>query len=111
MFGFGKQPSVTTLSPLEVKQLLETNGATLVDVRESSEWAAGHIAGAIHVPLGSLRARLGELPTDKRIVFHCQAGGRSAQAVAVASAAGYPFDTHMGGGFGAWLAHGFPAVR
>jgi len=108
MFGFGRRSTMTTLTPGEVCQLVESGGVTLVDVREPSEWAAGHIAGAVHMPLGTLRARLGELPADKRIVFYCQAGGRSAQAVSTATAAGYPFDTHMGGGFGSWKAHGLP---
>ena len=56
--------------------------AVLVDVREDDEWAAGHAPNAIHIPLGELPSRLGELPeTDDTVAIVCRMGGRSARAV------------------------------
>lgn len=108
MFGFGAQSSIKTLTPTQVRQM--GDAVTLVDVRENAEWAAGHIEGAIHIPLGRLREEMELIPSDKPVVFYCQAGGRSSQAIAIAKAAGQPHDTHMGGGISAWRAQGSPAA-
>jgi len=65
--------------------------ATILDVREDDEWAAGHIAGAVHIPLGGLPARLGEfveLEAPQTLVV-CKAGGRSARAVAYLAQQGF----------------------
>lgn len=86
MFGFGARSPVKSLTPTQVRQMGDT--VTLVDVRENAEWAAGHIAGAIHIPLGRLRQEIELIPSDKPVVFYCQAGGRSSQAIAIARAAG-----------------------
>jgi rhodanese-related sulfurtransferase len=55
-------------------------GLTVVDVREPVEWQYGHIEGAIHIPLGELTGRLGEVPEGQNLVV-CKVGARSAQAV------------------------------
>ena len=59
----------------------------VVDVREPAEWNGelGRIPGARHLPLGELRARLGELPRDRPIVAVCRSGGRSAEASLILS--------------------------
>lgn len=56
-------------------------GLHVLDVRESVEWAHGHIEGAAHIPLGELMARLDEVPLEQTLVV-CKVGGRSGQAVA-----------------------------
>jgi len=60
---------------------------TVLDVRRRLEWAAGHIAGAVHVPLHHLPARLGDLPPGPLWV-HCQAGYRASVAASLLHAAG-----------------------
>lgn len=63
----------------------------VLDVREDDEWAAAHIEGAVHIPLGELPTRLGEfveLEATQTLVV-CKAGGRSARAVAYLSQQGY----------------------
>jgi rhodanese-related sulfurtransferase len=56
----------------------------LIDVREAEEYAAGHIAGAIHVPRGLLEFKLGNAPElsarDLKIVLYCKNSGRAALA-------------------------------
>jgi len=80
----------------------------VLDVRERSEWDAGHIPGAVHIPLTALPARLQELPTGRPVAVHCQAGGRSAIAASVLRAAGLSQISNLSGGFEAWTAAGFP---
>jgi NADPH-dependent 2,4-dienoyl-CoA reductase/sulfur reductase-like enzyme/rhodanese-related sulfurtransferase len=61
----------------EVKAGADGGRFVLLDVREKAEVEAGRIPGSIHIPLGELRARLGELPRDREIIVHCQSGQRS----------------------------------
>lgn len=66
-------------------------GLLVLDVREDDEWAAGHIEGALHIPLMDLPARLGdfvEVEAPQTLVV-CKAGGRSARAVAYLTQQGY----------------------
>lgn len=109
MFGFGSRSDVKTLSPPEVRDLLDRGAITLVDVREAGEWAQGHVPGAVHAPLSRLRDLAPGIPADKPVVFYCLSGARSAQAVAMCRARGH--DTHMAGGISAWRAHGLPLAR
>jgi rhodanese-related sulfurtransferase len=77
----------------------------LVDVRENSERARGFAAGSRHLPLGELRSRLGELPTDRPVAFICQSGRRSAMAATAARRAG--LDAYnISGGMTAWERQG-----
>ena len=55
-------------------------GVTVLDVREPDEWAAGHIEGALHIPLREVPQRLVDVPTDGQVLVVCKVGGRSAQA-------------------------------
>jgi phage shock protein E len=111
MFGFGRSAAVKTLSPPEVHDLVNRHAIHLVDVREANEWAQARIPGATHAPLSTLRQTVASLPQDKPVVFYCLSGGRSAQALAVAHAAGVKVDGHMAGGISAWRAHGLPLTR
>jgi molybdopterin/thiamine biosynthesis adenylyltransferase/rhodanese-related sulfurtransferase len=74
----------------------------LVDVRESAEFAAGHLPGARNIPLGMLDAALAQLPRDRSIVFMCRSGARSRQACALAMQAGMPAALQLEGGLLAW---------
>lgn len=59
-----------------------------MDVRRRSEWKAGHLDGAIHVPLHDLPGRVGELP-DLPVWVHCQAGYRASIAASILQATGH----------------------
>lgn len=94
-------------SPEQVDELLKQGGVQLVDVRETEEWAAGRIAGAIHIELGELSQRQGEVNRDGPVVFYCRSGSRSAMATDAFAAAGY--DAHnMTGGLQEWKGRGLP---
>lgn len=83
--------------------------AQLVDVREDSEVAQGHIPGTIHIPLGQLPARLGEIDPARAVIAICRSGNRSGRATQFLTSAGYDCD-NMTGGMLAWQAAGLPTV-
>jgi rhodanese-related sulfurtransferase len=77
----------------------------LVDVREHSGRARGFAPGSRHLPLGQVKGRLGELPSDRPVAFICQSGRRSAMAATAARRAG--LDVYdVAGGMSAWERQG-----
>jgi rhodanese-related sulfurtransferase len=76
----------------------------VIDVRETHEYAAGHIPHAVNHPLSSFD--VSSLPADKPVVLVCQAGGRSARALQAAHAAGRTDIVHYAPGTGGWKARG-----
>ena len=93
------------IDPAELQARLSAGGVRLVDVREPEEWAAGHIAGALHVPLRQLPEALGALRPDEDIILYCKRGSRSLQALAYLREAGYTRLQNLRGGIIAWSAH------
>lgn len=84
--------------------------STLLDVREPDEWRAGHIAGARHLPMAEIPARVADLPRDEPVVVLCRRGGRSAQVIAYLQGQGFSNLTNLDGGMQAWAAAGRPMV-
>lgn len=82
----------------------------LIDVREVWEFAAGHLDGAINIPLGELPARLEEIERDSAPVFICRSGGRSLAACNLALAAGVTAPANLDGGLLAWAAQVDPQL-
>jgi rhodanese-related sulfurtransferase len=80
-------------------------GAYLLDVREDDEWAAGHVPGAVHVPLGELGERFGELPRDREVYVICRIGQRSAYAARALGGAGLTA-INVADGMTGWAAAG-----
>lgn len=106
---------------------LQREGATYVDVRSVPEFAQGHPAGAVNVPLLNRDERTGQMtpnaeffavmqgnfPTDARLLIGCQVGGRSAQAAQSLASMGYVDVTNVLGGYGGgrdqgWTQAGLP---
>lgn len=87
-----------------------TDDWVVLDVREPFEWQAGHIDGALHIPLGDLPARVGELDPQARTLVVCHVGGRSAQATAWLHQQGHDV-ANLHGGMDAWAAANRPVVR
>ncbi len=83
-------------------------GLVVLDVREQGEFDAGHVAGALHVPLMDLPDRVGELPMEQVLVV-CKVGGRSAQATGWLAQQGYDA-VNLDGGMLEWDAAGRPMV-
>ncbi|MCK9637348.1 MAG: rhodanese-like domain-containing protein [Methylobacter tundripaludum] len=88
------------------KQLLAEGNIVLIDTREESEYAAGHIDGAILLPRGMLEFKIGSLPEladkSKAVLIYCRLGNRSALAAQTLQQLGYTNVLSMAGGFEAW---------
>ena len=76
------------ISRAEAREMLE-NGAQLVDVRADHEWEAGHLPGAVHIPLDELSQRATEIDKDRPVILYCRGGNRSAMATTALAEAGY----------------------
>ncbi|MER6101374.1 rhodanese-like domain-containing protein [Streptomyces sp. NPDC001832] len=85
----------------------------VLDVREDDEWAAGHVAGALHIPMSDLRGRFGELAEaaedGRRVHVMCRVGGRSAQVTQYLVQQGIDA-VNLDGGMLAWDGAGRPMV-
>jgi len=103
--------SISKTSVSEIAPSVASRAVTVLDVRNRSEFSAGHIPGALHIPVGHLRARLAEIPRDKPIVLNCESGGRSAIATSVLQQLGVNNATNLTGGFVAWNKAGETVER
>jgi hydroxyacylglutathione hydrolase len=80
----------------------------LIDVRQASEYEAGHVPGAWHIDGGSLPDRLAEMPRDRPIATICEAGFRASIAASLLRAAGFDRTAWVEEGFPGWQAAGYP---
>jgi len=83
----GDPERLATLPTATFADLATAGAAVVVDVRAENEWAAGHIEGALHIPLPDVPARLAEIP-DGTVWVHCAAGYRAAAAASLLTRAG-----------------------
>ena len=98
----------------EVKQWMDKRQEiTLVDVREESEWARGHLPGAVHMGKGVIERDIeGAFPDkDSRLVLYCGGGFRSALAADNLQQMGYTNVVSMDGGWRGWTEAGFPVDK
>lgn len=86
------------------------NGATIIDVREDSEWSAGHAAGATHMGRGVIERDIVQKFPDKsaELILYCGGGFRSALAAESLQKMGYTNVFSMAGGWKAWKDSGSP---
>ena len=81
-----------------------------LDVREITEWLAGHAPDSEHIPLMDLPDSIHLLPPTRRIVCICRSGNRSGQATEFLRRQGFDA-VNMAGGMQAWMNAGLPVVR
>ncbi|MCE5218741.1 pyridine nucleotide-disulfide oxidoreductase, partial [bacterium] len=74
----------------------------LVDVRTPGEFATGRLAGAVHIPLGALGSRSGELPRDRPLVLYCKSSLRAYEAYRILTGQGFEGMSILEGGLLAW---------
>ncbi|MDQ6970404.1 MAG: rhodanese-like domain-containing protein [Mariprofundus sp.] len=82
-----------------------------LDVRTPGEFADGHVPGAINIPVQVLQERLNEVPKDKQVYLHCEAGGRSAKAAKMLLKAGIDNFENMPAGMRGWRDAGYPVQK
>lgn len=105
--------AIRRLSAIELKELLRALPAAppLIDVRQPYEYAAGHLAGSVNIPLDQLPRRIGELRGHAAPVFICRSGGRSLAACQLALGAQLDSPANLEGGLMAWAAQVDPALQ
>ena len=90
------------LMPEAVAALHAAGKVVLVDVREPWEWEICHVAGALHIPMGQVPARLAEIPPERPVVVMCHHGMRSHQVAQFLLGQGYADVANLDGGIDAW---------
>jgi rhodanese-related sulfurtransferase len=98
---------------IAVMQLLNHKNALMLDVREQSEFAAGHVLNSKLIPLGKLRERIGELEKyrEKPVVVICRSGQRSASACSLLGKQGFAQVYNLNGGITAWQKASLPLEK
>lgn len=105
---------VETAGEMPVGQLhgrLRRGEMALIDVRDPHEWAAGHVAGARHVPLAALRREAAAFDPNGEYALICATGARSGVACAILQQLGVPRVYNVSGGMSAWMEAGLPVTR
>ncbi len=98
----------------DIKRRLDAHEKlSLVDVREESEWAHGHLPGAVHLGKGVIERDIERAFPDKHVslVLYCGGGFRSALAADNLQKMGYTDVTSMDGGWRGWTEAGFPVEK
>jgi rhodanese-related sulfurtransferase len=97
----------------EARKRLETAKARLIDVREESEWEAGHALGAQHIGKGVIERDIEQKVPDRNseLILYCGGGFRSALASDNLQKMGYTNVASMSGGWRAWQAAGAPVEK
>jgi len=95
----------------EVVGGLAKGDIVLVDVRETDEFAAGHVPGAVNLPLSRFDPAAVPRPADKKVVVMCRSGNRSGKAVAILAGAGRSDVADYSGSMNDWARRGGPIVQ
>jgi rhodanese-related sulfurtransferase len=97
----------------ETRKRLESGKARLIDVREESEWEAGHALGAQHIGKGVIERDIEQKVADKNteLILYCGGGFRSALSADNLQKMGYTNVASMSGGWRAWQAAGAPVEK
>jgi len=98
---------------VEAVQMINRKDALVIDLRDTGEYEAGHIAGARHVPEKQLAERLKELEKfkDRALLVVCRNGVRSSVGVQVLRRGGFSEAVNLQGGIAAWEQAGMPIEK
>jgi rhodanese-related sulfurtransferase len=101
-------PPVPAVGVTDLAALLAADpGLALIDVRETHEYASGHVPGTVSIPMSVLPVRLQDVPRDRTVYLVCHTGGRSGQVAAWLLPQGYDV-VNVDGGTAAWILAGHP---
>lgn len=107
MSALGSAP-LASVDIASARRRWEKGEAVILDVRARTEYRAGHIPGALHIPASRLMGALDSVPRDKPLLVHCAGGGRSVAASSALLAKGFADVADVDGGFDAWEDAGNP---
>lgn len=104
---------VPQLGPHAATQAMNAEDALVLDVREDTEYKQGHLANAVHIPLGQLSNRLKELEKyrDRPVLAYCRTGSRSNSAASLLRRQGFTTVSNLAGGIVAWQNANLPVTK
>jgi glyoxylase-like metal-dependent hydrolase (beta-lactamase superfamily II)/rhodanese-related sulfurtransferase len=103
--------AVSDLQVADAPGWLKDTRAFVLDVREPSEYVAGHVPGAVSIPQADLALRLPEVPRDRDVLVVCEGGTRSLRAARFLKQRDYQRVINLAGGTSAWRRAGYPTER
>lgn len=112
--GIARAQTMVEIDAAKAAAQIQDAQIKVLDVREPSEFAAGHIKDAILIPLGDVEKRAAELAgfKDQPMIVVCGSGGRSAAAIKTLSGKyGFTQLQNLKGGMGAWRKAGLPVTQ
>jgi hydroxyacylglutathione hydrolase len=92
-------------------RLKQDRDLVVLDVRESVEWAGGHVPGARHIPMREVAQRIDEVPRDRTVAITCAGGARSSVVGSMLLAKGFTDLVNVWGGITGWAQAGLPTAR
>ena len=101
------------ISPNNLVNLVNRNGAVVIDIRDKKDFGNGHIAGAMNIPFSSIDSRVGELESykEKPIVLVCKMGQHAGSIGRKLKSQGFEDVRRLSGGMAEWGANSFPVVK
>ena len=93
--------------------MMKREDALVLDVRDTKDYASGHIVNAKNIPLAQLESRLRDLEKHKNkpVIVHCNTGSASNNAIAVLRQHGFEKVYSLAGGMAAWREAGLPLIK
>lgn len=109
---FHQRDNLEAVSRSELMDRMSVGLVTVLDVRPGDEFAAGHLPGALNIPLSELDRRLGEISADREIIAYCRGPWCVLSFEAVAALRARGFTVHrLEDGYPEWQAAGLPVER
>jgi len=104
---------VKQVNAAEAVRLMDNENLLILDTREDSEFSAGHIKGAMHIPVSQIKKRINELEKYKSqpVLLYCRSGNRSNQTGKMLSGAGFDNVQNLAGGMMAWGTANLPVTK
>ena len=102
-----------SVSTFQLVNLMNKEGAVVIDVREANDYSLGHIASAVNIPYAALQSRLHEIEKykEKPIVITCKMGQHSGMAGTILKKAGFQNVSRLKGGVLEWQTQNLPLVK
>ena len=104
---------VANVSATEAVMLMSRSKPLILDVRDATEFAAGHIQGAKNIPMAELAGRIKEIEKfkDKPVLVHCQRGMRAKSACSILRAQQFSQLSNLQGGLDTWVEAKLPLIK
>ena len=104
---------VANVSATEAVMLMSRSKPLILDVRDATEFASGHIQGAKNIPMAELAGRIKEIEKfkDKPVLVHCQRGMRAKSACSILRAQQFSQLSNLQGGLDTWVEAKLPLIK